>query len=308
MPLRWCAASDGCKERDDWRTVRPKYSPYYRSRQVRRGGRGNHHREPGPSARAAQGKPRRQADAGGAVTEGAPDELGAARCLPRDGEAHASLLPALRHPREDWAPPREAFALQPGDLDVRGRTLRIQRALSLGRIKPTKTYEERAVDVTPDLMQTIQQHLTWLKMEALKHGTGEPEWLFPNEEGKLMDESRVRKTFKRALQDAKLPAFRLYDLRHTYASLLLAERAPITYGAEQLGHANPSTTLRYYAKWIPSKGQRWADVLDRVATTVRDTVTSAGGRPRGSGWFHFWNQNLEPKRKRGLLRCRSPRN
>jgi integrase len=47
-----------------------------------------------------------------------------------------------------------------------------------------------------------------------------------------MDESRVRKAFKRALKDAKLPEFRVHDLRHTYSSLLLAERAPITYVAE----------------------------------------------------------------------------
>jgi hypothetical protein len=33
----------------------------------------------------------------------------------------------------------------------------------------------------------------------------------------------------------------------------------------QLGHANPTTTLRYYAKWIPSRGQRWVNVLDRGA-------------------------------------------
>ena len=52
-------------------------------------------------------------------------------------------------------------------------------AVSLGRLKPTKTYEEREVDVTPHLLQTIQQHLTWLRTEALKRGTGEPEWLFP---------------------------------------------------------------------------------------------------------------------------------
>ncbi len=38
----------------------------------------------------------------------------------------------------------------------------------------------------------------------------------------------------------------------------------MTYVAAQLGHANPSTTLRYYARWIPSKGRRWADLLDRV--------------------------------------------
>jgi hypothetical protein len=32
--------------------------------------------------------------------------------------------------------------------------------------------------------------------------------------------------------------------------------------SQQLGHANPTTTLRFYAKWIPSKGRRWVDVLD----------------------------------------------
>ncbi len=43
---------------------------------------------------------------------------------------------------------------------------------------------------------------------------------------------------------AKLPAFRLNDLRHTFASLLLAASAPITYVSAQFGHVNPSTTLR----------------------------------------------------------------
>jgi integrase len=124
------------------------------------------------------------------------------------------------------------FALQPGDVDVRGRALHVERALSLQRIKPTKTYEERTVDITPDLLRTIQQHPTWLKTEALRHGTAEPQWLFPNEKGGPMDESRVRQAFKRALKEPKLPAFQLYDLRHTHASLLLAERAPITYVAQ----------------------------------------------------------------------------
>jgi Phage integrase family len=56
--------------------------------------------------------------------------------------------------------------------------------------------------------------------------------------------------FKRALGKAKLPAFRLYDLRHTFASLLLAASAPIAYVSAELGHVNLSTTLRYYARWI----------------------------------------------------------
>jgi len=72
----------------------------------------------------------------------------------------------------------------------------------------------------------------------------------------------VRKVFKRALGKAKLPTFRLYDLRHTFASLLLAASAPITYVSAQLGHVNASTTLKYYARWIPNRGRRWVDLLD----------------------------------------------
>ena len=164
--------------------------------------------------------------------------------------------------------PGEGFALQPGDIDWGERTVRVERAWNLGRVKPTKTYEDRTVDLTPDLVEALARHMTWLKTEALRQGWGEPEWLFPNEEGKPHDEARVRKVFKRALGKAKLPTFRLYDLRHTFASLLLSERAPITYVSAQLGHVNPATTLRYYARWIPNKGQRWVDLLDRVGSAV----------------------------------------
>ena len=54
----------------------------------------------------------------------------------------------------------------------------------------------------------------------------------------------MRKAFGQALRPAKLPSFRLYDLRHTYASLLLAQNAPLTYVSAQLGHTDATTTLR----------------------------------------------------------------
>src|SRR5262249_33746499 len=45
-------------------------------------------------------------------------------------------------------------------------------------------------------------------------------------------------------------------------------------------HSNASTTLRYYARWIPSKGRRWADLLDRLT----DFLGSKLGTKK-------WNQN-----------------
>src|SRR5688500_14746674 len=73
-------------------------------------------------------------------------------------------------------------------------------------------------------------------------------------------------------------------MRHTYASLLLAAGAPITYVSAQLGHANPSTTLRYYAKWIPSQGRRWADLLDRVSETIGTAIGELGTRFGTKKW------------------------
>jgi hypothetical protein len=51
----------------------------------------------------------------------------------------------------------------------------------------------------------------------------------------------------------------------TFASLLLASGAPNTYVSEQLGHSSPATTLQYDAKWVPTRGRRWVDALDRAA-------------------------------------------
>jgi integrase len=49
--------------------------------------------------------------------------------------------------------PGEAFALKPGDIDWGERTVRVERAWNLGRVKSTKTYEERTVDLTPELVE-----------------------------------------------------------------------------------------------------------------------------------------------------------
>nr|MBA2569387.1 tyrosine-type recombinase/integrase [Actinomycetota bacterium] len=39
----------------------------------------------------------------------------------------------------------------------------------------------------------------------------------------------------------------MHDLRHTFASLLIAQGLDVVFVSRQLGHANPATTLRVYA-------------------------------------------------------------
>ena len=64
-------------------------------------------------------------------------------------------------------------------------------------------------------------------------------------------------------------AFRLYDLRHTFATTLLAEGAPLTYVAAQMGHTKPTTTLLWYAHWLPRGDKHWVDALDGAGSQAR---------------------------------------
>ena len=135
--------------------------------------------------------------------------------------------------------------------------------MSAGRIETPKTGRTRTVDMSEQLSRTLRRLEIDRMVEKLRLGWQEMlPWVFCTEAGTPLDESRVRKAFAQALKRAKLPGFRLYDLRHTFASLLLAQNAPITYVSAQLGHTDATTTLRWYARWLPRADTRAVDVLD----------------------------------------------
>jgi integrase len=157
--------------------------------------------------------------------------------------------------------PGEALALRWQDFDEVGRSLTIERAVSDGEVKPTKSEARRAVDLTPRLAEAVAQWQSAGELAALTAGTEPSPWMFPTSTGTLIEVVAVGKRSRLVLRKAGLPAFRLYDLRHSYASHLLVEGAPITYVAAHLGHARPTTTLAHYAHWIPRGDKGWVDKL-----------------------------------------------
>jgi integrase len=178
--------------------------------------------------------------------------------------------------------PSEALALQWEDgVDTIGRVLHIQRALSAsGRLKTTKTGTGRDVDMTPRLAATLSSWQATLEAEALLAGTTPSATVFASANGTYLDRRNVARSFRALLRRAALPKHRLYDLRHTFASHLLAAGAPITYVSAQLGHASSTTTLKWYAHWMPSGGQRWSEQLQAARTGLPVTgVTDLGSAP-----------------------------
>lgn len=158
----------------------------------------------------------------------------------RRRSAHALLFELLA---KTGLRPSEAYALRGEDLEP-GR-VHVARAWVRGRLKATKTSQTRWVDLPDGLVARLNGSSAGL--------------LFPAPAGGHLDPSKVGKAFRATVKAAKLGRFRLYDLRHTYACLRLADGAPPTYVAAQLGHATPATTFRHYARWIPSAGRQWVE-------------------------------------------------
>lgn len=119
----------------------------------------------------------------------------------------------------------EALALRWDDVDFRGREIRVERTISAGRIETPKSGHGRSVDMSDQLAKHLLRLHVERKTETLKHGWPEvPSWLFCNDVGTPLDESKVRKVFAKTVKAAGLPPhFSPHSLRHTFASLLLQQ-------------------------------------------------------------------------------------
>jgi integrase len=79
--------------------------------------------------------------------------------------------------------------------------------------------------------------------------------------GPLRPHTWIKGFFKPALRAAGLPeTLRLYDLRHTCASLLIAQGASVKAVQAQLGHATASITLDTYGHLFPSELEALAEL------------------------------------------------
>ena len=160
--------------------------------------------------------------------------------------------------------PSEGLALQPGDVDLAKRILRIERSLEKdGSIRPTKTYETRVIELSTLAVTILRHHLAWLRAESERRGwTDGPKWLFPSQQNTALDYSRMADEFRATAKAADLIGFVPYSMRHTFAALRLSSGALPMWVSQQLGHQDLTTTLRYYGEFVPKEGQTWADILE----------------------------------------------
>lgn len=160
----------------------------------------------------------------------------------------------------------ELLGLQWGDLDLAAGTLAVSRqllehpdgTLATGELKTARS--RRLVELPAVAVDALRRQRAGL--EALPHPTAP---VFTGSEGGLVRRSNLlRRWFYPLLERARLPRIRFHDLRHTHASLLLAQGVNPKIVQERLGHSQISVTLDTYSHVLPTLQRDAARRIDEL--------------------------------------------
>lgn len=87
--------------------------------------------------------------------------------------------------------------------------------------------------------------------------------VFPSEIGTPLNPPNVTRAFKKALERAEIrTSIRLYDLRHTTATLLLQAGINPKVVSERLGHSTIVLTLDVYSHVLPTMQEEATEHLE----------------------------------------------
>jgi integrase len=177
--------------------------------------------------------------------------------------------------------PSEALALTPFDVKFGRMLIRVSKAVSERKVRNyTKSGAARNVEMSLELADELRNHMAVARHYFEKKDMPVPTLLFPSTTGSVLDVDNAGDMFNDICASAGIQGFTLYDLRHTYASLLLMRGAKPQYVQQQLGHETLSTTLRYYAHWIPKEvKESYAKLIDARAGENPEVISVVSKSP-----------------------------
>lgn len=174
----------------------------------------------------------------------------------------------------------EVRAVQLGDVQFLRRTLQIRRQAQHQRgtgleIIPPKHGSERDVFLPDQLVKMLSAHV------VARSIAGAETWLFKAVRGDgPVHEGTFERWWTKARAEAKVSDIKFHDLRHYFASGLIAAGCDVVTVQRACGHSTPSITLNVYSHLWPTAEDRTrkaaADLMRSALSSPADSVRTAG--------------------------------
>lgn len=166
----------------------------------------------------------------------------------------------------------ELLALRWADVDLDERVVRVrqtvQRLPEVGLIfgAPKTGKSRRTVPLPARSVKVLRSHRVRQAAEALALG---PAWtdsdlVFTSTVGTVIEPRNLSRLFDQLIAAAEVRRIRFHDLRHTCASLLLAQGVPPRVVMDVLGHSQLAITMDLYTHVMPTALREAADAIDRA--------------------------------------------
>ena len=161
-----------------------------------------------------------------------------------------------------------------GTLTVRNSLQRVGGKLTLVEVKAQKS--RRTITLPAVVIAAFRRHRERQDDERRFAGERwqETGFIFTTSIGTPLDGSSVTHRFQAILKTAKLRRIRFHDLRHTCATLLLAQGVHPRVIMEILGHSQIAITMNLYAHVIPAMQKEVAAQIDAILAPAQPTATT----------------------------------
>lgn len=170
----------------------------------------------------------------------------------------------------------EAAGLRVSDIDFMRREVHVRRQAQLVTgggvdLRPPKFGSERTVYVPADLVAILSEHV---RTEI--PGEDPERWMFPGDGEHPLHQNSAGYLWTRTRDKAGV-RFRLHDLRHFYASGLIAAGCDVVTVQRAMGHGSASLTLNTYSHLWPKAEDR---TRNAAAQMLNEALTADRVRPR----------------------------
>ena len=169
--------------------------------------------------------------------------------------------------------PEEYLGLQWKDIDFENKILSVKRAAVRKKgggfyfTEPKTSRSRRSIPLSNSVLIALKSHRKTQLKARLKLGMAFQNYdlVFSTEIGTPLDRKNLNdRHFQPLLEKAGLQHIRLYDLRHTTATLLLSAGENPKVVSERLGHASIVLTLDTYSHVLPTMQQNATQKLERM--------------------------------------------
>jgi integrase len=144
-------------------------------------------------------------------------------------------------------------------------------------VEPKSLRSRRVIGVPQSVRQVLSTHRRRQSRERLKAG---PEWeehglVFSTVTGRPLDGTNMTHRFQRMLSEAGISRRRFHDLRHSCATVLLAQGVPARVVMAILGHSQISVTMNTYSHVLPEMQRGAAELMEGFLREVGSRAEGA---------------------------------